>query len=130
MEDLFHVNTPYTSTLGRKSNIFTYSQTNIHSLCTKLPSLCTYHSLIPQSHHAPLQSTYHYNYRILLKYIRYTEPQSTYIISIGNFYLTPIKHMCKLLLTISNMTVTLATLDHTLRILATTSPPHPSNQTY
>ena len=111
----------------------TYSRTLelIHThWAQKFPSLHTYHSLIPQSHYAPLQSTYHCNYRILLQYIRYTVPQSTYIISIGNFYLTPIKHMCKLLFTISNMAVTSATPDHTLCILATTSPPHPSNKTY
>ena len=98
----------------------------------KLPSLCTYHSLIPQSHHASLQSTYHRNYRILLQYITYIthlEPQSRYIISIENFYLTLIKHMCKLLFTISNTAVTSATPDHTLHILAPTSLLHPSNQT-
>ena len=50
----------------------TYSHTLelIHThWAQRLPSLSTYHSLIPQSHQAPLQSTCHYNYRILLQLI-------------------------------------------------------------
>ena len=140
MEDLLHVHTPYTSTLGRNSYIFMHSRTNTRSVGTQAPQpTCIPFTNLPESpctpaEHLPLHLqnliTIHKVHRILLQYIRYTEPQSTYVISIGNFYLTPIKHMCKFLFTISNTAVALATLDHTLRILAATSPPHTSNQTY
>ena len=76
MEDLLHVHTPYTLILVLWDVTPTYSCTLelIHTQWAhKLPSLRAYHSLIPKSHHAPLQSTYHCTYRILLQYIWYTE---------------------------------------------------------